>query len=92
MPRLHTKALLQSESQKERVSLGLKQQTDNPWEKIAEKYPANLKIRGKISSLVPYGAFVELEPGVEGLIHVSEMSWSTHLCSAQDFVSVGDEV
>ncbi|MFH1066482.1 MAG: 30S ribosomal protein S1 [bacterium] len=84
--------VLDIDKEKERVSLGLKQQGENPWEKIAEKYPVNLKVSGKISSLVPYGAFVELEPGVEGLVHVSELSWTKRVARPSDILSVGQEI
>ena len=66
--------VLEIDKERLRVSLGLKQLSENPWDKIAEKYPVNLKVRGKVTSLVPYGAFVQLEPGVEGLVHISELS------------------
>ena len=78
--------------EKERVSLGLKQKTDNPWDKIADKYPVNLKVRGKVTNLVPYGAFVELEPGIEGLVHVSEISWTKRVARPSDVLAVGQEI
>ncbi|MFZ5806512.1 MAG: 30S ribosomal protein S1 [Verrucomicrobiota bacterium] len=84
--------VLDIDKEKERVSLGLKQQSENPWDKIAEKYPVNLKVKGKISSLVPYGAFVELEPGVEGLVHVSELSWTKRIARPSDVLTVGQEI
>jgi small subunit ribosomal protein S1 len=87
-----TVTVLEVDREKERVSLGLKQQTENPWDKIAEKYPVNLKVHGKITSLVPYGAFVELEAGVEGLIHVSELSWTKRIARPSDVLSIGQEV
>ena len=66
--------VLEIDRDKERVSLGLKQRFDNPWEKIADKYPVDSEVGGKITTLVPYGAFVELEPGIEGLVHISEIT------------------
>ena len=63
--------VLEINKDKERVSLGLKQTTDNPWDKIEERFPTGTKVKGKVTNLVPYGAFVEIESGVEGLIHVS---------------------
>lgn len=84
--------VLDIDREKERVSLGLKQQTSNPWEKLAEKYPVGTKIKGKITSLVPYGAFVELEAGIEGLIHVSEISWTKRVARPSDVLSTGQEV
>jgi small subunit ribosomal protein S1 len=77
---------------KERVSLGLKQKTRNPWEDVVEKYPKGSKLTGKVVNLMPYGAFVEIETGVEGLIHVSEMSWTKRVNKASDVLSIGDEV
>ncbi|TYA83533.1 S1 RNA-binding domain-containing protein, partial [Seonamhaeicola marinus] len=64
----------------------------HPWEALAEEVKVGDKVKGKVVVIADYGAFIEVADGVEGLIHVSEMSWSTHLRSAQDFVSVGDEV
>ena len=87
-----TVKILNYDKEKMRVSLGLKQLTPSPWDNISERLPMGKKVSGEIVSLTDYGAFIEIEPGVEGLIHVSEMSWSTHLRSAQDFVKVGDEV
>jgi len=84
--------VLEIDREKERVSLGLKQGSDNPWEQIAEKYPVNLKVKGKVTSLVPYGAFVELEPGIEGLVHVSELSWTKRVARPSDVLTVGQEI
>ena len=84
--------VLDIDREKERVSLGLKQQTENPWEKIAEKYPIGTKITGKITTLVPYGAFVELEQGIEGLIHVSEISWTKRIAKPSEVLEVGQQV
>ncbi|MDD5261801.1 MAG: 30S ribosomal protein S1 [Methylacidiphilales bacterium] len=84
--------VLEIDREKERVSLGLKQRTENPWEKIAEKYPVGTHLKGKISSLLPYGAFVELEPGVEGLIHVSEISWTKRVARPSDVLTTGQLV
>ena len=78
--------------EKERVSLGLKQRMPNPWDDIESKYPVGTRVRGKIVNLVPYGAFVQLEEGVEGLVHVSEMSWTKRIARASDVLNVGDEV
>ena len=84
--------ILDIDYNKERVSLGYKQKSQNPWEAVEEKYPVGSRVKGRVVNIMPYGAFVEIEDGVEGLIHVSEMSWSQHLRSAQDFMKVGDEV
>ncbi len=84
--------ILDFDEKKSRIQLGLKQLEPHPWEKLDENLKEGDKVKGKVSVIADYGAFVEIEPGVEGLIHVSEMSWSTHLRSAQDFVKEGDEV
>ena len=84
--------ILDVDRERERVSLGLKQSTPNPWEQIEERYPVGSRLRGRVVNLVPYGAFVELERGVEGLVHVSEISWTKRVARASDILSVGDEV
>ena len=84
--------VLDINKEKERVSLGLKQTQKNPWDQIEERFPASQKVKGKITNLVPYGAFVELEEGVEGLIHVSELSWTKRIMRPSDILSVGQEV
>jgi len=84
--------ILDIDLDKERVSLGLKQLTSNPWEGIEAKFPIGSRLRGKVVNLVPYGAFVELEEGVEGLVHVSEISWTKRVARASDVLSMGDEV
>jgi small subunit ribosomal protein S1 len=78
--------------EKERVSLGLKQLSPNPWENIEQKYPVGSRVRGRVINIAPYGAFIELEKGVEGLVHVSEMSWTKRITKASDVVSIGQEV
>ena len=84
--------ILDFDNNKSRIQLGLKQLSDHPWEKLVETIAQGSKVKGKVVVIADYGAFIEVEEGVEGLVHVSEMSWSTHLRSAQDFVKVGDEV
>ena len=84
--------ILDFDDDKKRIALGLKQLSSHPWDALDEKLQVGDKVKGKVVVLADYGAFVEIQPGVEGLIHVSEMSWSQHLRSAQDFLSVGDEV
>ena len=84
--------ILSFDRDSERVSLGLKQLVDDPWTKAEEKYPVETKVRGKVVSLTDYGAFVEIEEGVEGLIHVSEMSWTKKIRHPSKILSVGDEV
>ena len=84
--------ILDFDDDKKRIALGLKQLTPHPWDKLDENLKVSDKVKGKVVVLADYGAFVEIAPGVEGLIHVSEMSWSQHLRSAQDFLKVGQEV
>ena len=84
--------ILDFDDDKSRIQLGVKQLSPHPWEALNSDLKEGDKIKGKVSVLADYGAFVEVVDGVEGLVHVSEMSWSTHLRSAQDFVKVGDEV
>ncbi len=84
--------ILDFDEGKTRIQLGLKQLTEHPWEALGDKLKVGDKVKGKVVVIADYGAFIEVADGVEGLIHVSEMSWSTHLRSAQDFVKVGDEV
>ena len=87
-----TVKVLDINKEKERVSLGLKQLQSNPWDKIEERFPTGKRVKGKITNLVPYGAFVELEEGVEGLIHVSELSWTKRIVRPADVLSIGQEV
>ncbi len=82
--------ILDFDEDKSRIQLGLKQLSKHPWEALADTVKVGDKVKGRVVVIADYGAFIEVEEGVEGLIHVSEMSWSTHLRSAQDFVSVGD--
>jgi small subunit ribosomal protein S1 len=78
--------------EKERVSLGLKQKLANPWDTIEQKYPVSARVKGKVVNLVPYGAFVELEPGVEGLVHVTELSWTKRIAKPSDVLKQGQDV
>lgn len=84
--------ILDIDNNKERVSLGYKQKSSNPWEEVVEKYPVGTKVSGRVVNIMPYGAFVELEDGVEGLIHVSEMSWTKRITKAGEVVRVGEDV
>jgi small subunit ribosomal protein S1 len=84
--------VLDFDGDKKRISLGMKQLTPHPWESLAAEIAIGSKVKGKIVNVADYGAFLELQPGVEGLIHVSEMSWSQHLRNPQDFMKVGDEL
>ena len=84
--------ILDFDDEKKRIALGLKQLMPHPWDALAAELKVGDKVKGKVVVMADYGAFVEVAPGVEGLIHVSEMSWSQHLRSAQDFLKVGDEI
>lgn len=84
--------ILKFDDQKKRISLGLKQRTPHPWDQLDENLKVGDKVKGKVVVVADYGAFVEILPGVEGLIHVTEMSWSQHLRTAHDFLKVGDDV
>jgi small subunit ribosomal protein S1 len=84
--------ILDFDDDKKRIALGLKQLTPHPWDSLGSELKVGDSVKGKVVVMADYGAFVEIAPGVEGLIHVSEMSWSQHLRSAQDFLRVGDEI
>ena len=84
--------ILDFDDDKKRIALGMKQLTPHPWDSMTEDLVEGGRIKGKVVVIADYGAFVEIAPGVEGLLHVSEMSWSQHLRSAQDFLSVGDDI
>ncbi len=84
--------ILDFDEEKKRIALGLKQLTQHPWDSLDSNLKVGDHVKGKVVVMADYGAFVEIQPGVEGLIHVSEMSWSQHLRSAQEFMKVGDEV
>lgn len=84
--------VLDFDDDKKRISLGMKQLTPHPWDALAEELEVGSKVKGKIVNVADYGAFLEIMPGVEGLIHVSEMSWSQHLRNPSDFIKIGDEL
>ena len=84
--------ILDVDREKERVSLGLKQMTDNPWEDIEAKFPIGSNVKGRITKLLPYGAFVELQRGVEGLVHVSELSWVKRITRPSDVLELDQEI
>jgi len=84
--------ILEVDRDRERVSLGLKQTVSNPWDNIEAKYPVGSKIAGRVVNLVPYGAFVEIEEGVEGLVHVTELSWTKRISKPGEVLRVGDEI
>ena len=87
-----TVKIIDFDQEKTRVSLGLKQLTPHPWDNVDDKYPEGTNIKGKIVSLTNYGAFVEIEPGIEGLVHVSEMSWTRHIKNPSEMYTLGDEL
>ncbi len=84
--------ILKYDRDRERVSLGLKQKSSNPWESVAEKYPPGKKVQGRVVNIMPYGAFVELEDGVEGLVHISELSWTRKINHPTEILAIGDVV
>ena len=84
--------ILHVDKEKGRVAFGMKQKESNPWEEIEKRYPPGTRVKGKMISFVPYGAFIEIEPGIEGLIHVSEMSWTKTVTDPSKIVKKGDEV
>lgn len=84
--------VLSVDKEKEKIALGLKQKTPSPWEGIEERYPVGSRVRGTVTNIVPYGAFVKLEEGVEGLVHISEMSWTKRINHPSEVVNIGDEV
>ena len=87
-----TVMIIEVNREKERVSLGLKQTTKNPWDEIDRKFPVGAKVHGKVVNLVPYGAFIEIEPGVEGLVHITEMSWTKRITKPGELLKVGQEL
>ena len=84
--------VLEIDRDRERVSLSLKDMTDNPWNTIAERFPVDSRVSGKVVNLAAYGAFVEIAPGIEGLVHISEFSWTKRVARASDMLNIGDEV
>lgn len=84
--------ILDYDKQGGKISLGLKQKTPNPWGKVLEKYPVSTRVKGKVVNLVPYGAFIELEEGIEGLVHVSELSWTKRITNPSEMLAIGDIV
>jgi len=84
--------ILNIDREKEKIALGLKQLSENPWESVAERYPVNARIKGEVVNIVNYGAFVKLEPGIEGLVHISEMSWTRRINHPSEMLTVGDEI
>ena len=84
--------VLEINKEKERISLGLKQLQDNPWDKIEERFPTGTKVKGIVSNLMPYGAFVEIEEGIEGLIHVSELSWTKRILRPSDVLTLSQAI
>ncbi len=84
--------ILSIDRDREKIALGLKQKTENPWEKVAERYPVGSRVKGEVVNIMNYGAFVKLEPGIEGLVHISEMSWTRRINHPSELVNVSDEV
>ena len=84
--------IIEIDRERERVSLGLKQLADNPWEKIEERYPVGTTVSGKVVNLVPYGAFIEIQEGVEGLVHVTELSWTKRITKPGEVLRIGEEI
>jgi len=84
--------ILSVDREKGRVALGLKQKESNPWDEIEQRYPPGTRLKGKIVNLLSYGAFIEIEDGIEGLIHVSEMSWVKNVTDPSEVVNKGEEV
>ncbi|MDY7010175.1 MAG: 30S ribosomal protein S1 [Planctomycetota bacterium] len=84
--------VLAIDGDKEKISLGIKQKTPSPWEGIEERYPVGSRVRGKVVNMVPYGVFVKLQEGIEGLVHISEMSWTKRINHPSEIVNVGDEI
>lgn len=84
--------VLSVDREREKIALGLKQKTENPWETASQRYPVGARVRGEVVNIVNYGAFVKLEPGVEGLVHISEMSWTRRINHPSEIVSPGDQV
>ncbi len=84
--------ILKLDRKRERIALGLKQKTESPWKNVEERYPVDSKIRGKVVNVMTYGAFVKLEEGIEGLVHISEMSWTKRISHPSEMVNIGDEV
>jgi small subunit ribosomal protein S1 len=84
--------VLAIDREKEKIALGLKQKEENPWERVAERYPIGARVRGEVVNIMNYGAFVKLEPGIEGLVHISEMSWTRRINHPSELVNVGDQI
>ena len=84
--------ILSIDREKEKISLGLKQKTVSPWANVEEKYPVGSKVTGTVVNVMSYGAFIKLEEGIEGLVHISEMSWTKRINHPSELLSVGDEV
>jgi small subunit ribosomal protein S1 len=84
--------VLAIDREKEKIALGLKQKEENPWERVAERYPIGARVRGEVVNIMNYGAFVKLEPGIEGLVHISEMSWTRRINHPSELVNVGDVI
>ena len=84
--------MLHIDREKQKIALGLKQKDRNPWENIEEKYPVDSNHKGEVVNVMSYGAFVKLEPGIEGLVHISEMSWTKRVNHPSELVNIGDKI
>jgi small subunit ribosomal protein S1 len=84
--------ILQIDREKQKIALGLKQKQNNPWTNIAEKFPVGSTVPGEVVNVMSYGAFVKLEPGIEGLVHISEMSWTRRINHPSEMVQIGDKI
>ena len=84
--------ILNIDRDKEKIALGLKQKSENPWERVEQRYPVNSRVKGEVVNIVNYGGFVKLEPGVEGLVHISEMSWTRRINHPNELLNIGDEI
>lgn len=84
--------ILKLDRKRERIALGLKQKTESPWSTVEAKYPVDTRVKGKVVNIMPYGAFVKIEDGIEGLVHISEMSWTRRITNPNEIVNIGDEV
>ena len=84
--------ILKVDKEKEKIALGLKQKTPSPWANVADKYPVGSRHTGEVVNVMSYGAFVKLEPGIEGLVHISEMSWTKRINHPSELVTIGDQI
>src|SRR5690606_3880219 len=84
--------ILNIDRERQKIALGLKQKQSNPWDNVIEKYPVGQRFKGEVVNVMSYGAFVKLEPGIEGLVHISEMSWTKRINHPSELVQIGDQI